>query len=223
MPQIQHDDEVRRVCGLLKRAKDKERAARQMESIVEKEESVARSIAGSSDENGTINTWDRLLDARRRTKKMKDKVREIATLLRLKLAQRGWRVVQDSSGNLSLVPMSPNPNSTTVDTLEEEDGMKVDSREQKSKNGLQKRSRITSPQQLLVKMIIDRHEPKYNPNLRASFPTSRKAISPLARGSISASEVEVVEDDVKREEKPSDIPNSISIPEVVMNDPDPDN
>lgn len=38
---------------------------------------------------------------------MKERVREVATLLRLKLAQRGWKVGKEESGNPTLVPLSP--------------------------------------------------------------------------------------------------------------------
>ncbi len=213
-PQIpQTDEDLRKMCGLLKRARDKEKAARQIESIIEDEERVARSIGGPSGK-GVADAWDKLVEARRKTRKMKERVREIATLLRLKLAQRGWKIGKDESGNPVLVPMSPEPGPTATVSLssEDEDGMKVDSQQQRLRGVPQKRQRITSPRQLLVKMIMDRHEPRYNPNLRAGIAPKRKSRSPLARTSVSAREVEV-EDDVD-----NDAPDSALASDVMMGD-----
>lgn len=182
-----NDDEdgvAKRLCGLLKQAKDQMKVARQLESIADKE---ARRIAASptSSESEELSAWVNLSDAKRTTKKTQDKVKEIAALLRLKLAQRGLGLVQDRvSGNINLVAMSTIPSlngtsSTFWSSTQERGGKRADSRELKAKSGMQK---------LLANMIINRRESKYNPYLREGVPTTTttrgKAASPLARSSI---------------------------------------
>ncbi|KAF9444154.1 hypothetical protein P691DRAFT_807771 [Macrolepiota fuliginosa MF-IS2] len=211
-PQIpEGDEEVKRVCRLLKRTKDKERTAIHMERITEDEEKVTRSMQGASSKLA-IDAWNRLVVARRKTKKMRETVREVATLLRLKLAQRGWKIGKDELGNPSLIPLSPPGSSSTAISLEE-DTMKVDP-QQKSKGPVQNKQRITSPQQLLVKMIMDRHEPRYNPDLRTGI-LQRKLRSPLASGSVFVRD----EDEIDSRDMITDtIANSPLVPEIVMND-----
>ncbi|KXN87030.1 hypothetical protein AN958_09376 [Leucoagaricus sp. SymC.cos] len=204
--QISGDEELKKVCGLMKKTKDKERATRQIESLVEEEEKVTRSITGGS--NAATAAWDKLGEARRKTKKMKEKVREVATLLRLKLAERGWNLDKDASGNPILVPVLPTrPAGVTTSRIG------VDASSPGPKGISQKCPRITNPQQLVVKMIMDRHEPKYNSNLRAGLPSRKKIISPLGRGAISATEVEPQDHEMSEEES---IPNIVAIPDVSM-------
>lgn len=218
-PQIPEcETELKKVCGLLKRTRDKERAAKQMESIVEEEEKVTRSLTGGAGGKQAVDAWNKLMVTRRKTRKMKERVREVATLLRLKLAQRGWKIGKDESGNPTLIPLSP-PDSRAFSTIlpSLEDEMRVDPQQQRSKGAMQKKQRITSPQQLVVKMIMDRNEPRYNPNLRAGIPLNRKASSPLARSSMSASREEVENDLQDAPEDVSEkIPGSPFIPEVAM-------
>jgi hypothetical protein len=191
-PEMQNDEEMRRVFGLLKRVKEKERAAKQLEAVVEREERVARSISNDTNGSGAVNA---LMDARRRTKKMKNKVREVAILLRLNLAQRGLQVSQDEYGRVTLEPISASSSPSVDVSRHDDDAMEVEQVEESrtsSSNALPSRKKppIRSPQNLLVRMILDRHESKYNANLRAGLPSSKKAASPLGRGLTTAEELE---------------------------------
>jgi hypothetical protein len=188
-PEMQNDEEMRKVFGLLKRAKEKERAAKQLEAVVEREERVARSIGNDTNGSRAVNA---VMDARRRTKKWKNKVREVAILLRLNLAQRGLQVSQDESGRVFLEPTLTSSSSVDA-SRRDENAMEVEqvegSRTSSSSIISSKKLSIRSPQHLLVRMILDRHEPKYNPNLRVGLPSSKKTISPLRRSLITAEEM----------------------------------
>ncbi|KAF7777742.1 hypothetical protein Agabi119p4_3814 [Agaricus bisporus var. burnettii] len=190
-PEMQNDEELRKVFGLLKKMKEKERAAKQLETVVEREERVARSISNNASGSGAVKA---LMDARRRTKKVKDKVREVAILLRLNLAQRGLKVSQDECGKVTLEPTSPSPNSIVDASRDDEDAMEVEKVEERrtlsSSFVPSKKPPIRSPQHLLVKMILDRHEPKYSPNLRAGLSLSKKTVSPLRRSFLATTEIE---------------------------------
>lgn len=216
-PQLADDDEVKRICSLMKRTKDRDRAARQMESLLEGEETVTRSMTDGSS-SSTFDAWNRLMEAKRRTRRTKEKVREVATLLRLKLAEKGWQMGKDSFGKPILIPTSPTAPSSSYPLEDDSDAMKVDPQPSPPKGFAQKRQRITNPQQLLVKMVMDRHEPKYNPNLRAGLPSSRIS-SPLARTSISAADMESYDCE---EEEQRTIPDLVAIPDIEMDSVDGD-
>jgi hypothetical protein len=183
MPQ---DKELRKLCGLMKRMKDKEKVARQMENLIEEEESVTRSISGSSS-TAAVDAWNKLVDARGKARRLKEKVREVGTLLRVKLAQRGWKISKDGLGKPILVPTSPKRLASAAGSFDEsEDAMKMDFSPR-----LPKQPRITSAPQLLAKMVMDRHEPKYNPCLRAGLPLNRRVTSPLSQTSLLASDMDL--------------------------------
>ena len=175
--QIGGDDQLRRMYGVMKRTKEREGAAKSMESILEEEERVIRSLSRGN--NRDVNeAWNKLMIARRKSRRLREKVRETATLLRLKLAEKGWKTEKDGFGKSILVPITP--------SLNIEDATGVDS----PKGPTQKRLRITNPQQLLVKMLMDRQESQFSPSGRAASP-SRGTISSLSRTSISATDLDM--------------------------------
>lgn len=177
--QIGGDDQLRRMYGVMKRTKEREGAAKSMESILEEEERTIRSLSRGN--NRDVNeAWNKLMIARRKSKRLREKVRETATLLRLKLAEKGWKTEKDGFGKSILVPITP--------SLNIEDATGLDSHP--SKGPTQKRLRITNPQQLLVKMLMDRQESQFSPSGRAASPSSG-TVSPLGRTSISAADLDM--------------------------------
>lgn len=191
--QIGGDDQLRRMYGVMKRIKEREGAAKSMESILEEEERNIRSITrgNTRDVNGA---WNKLMIARRKSRRLREKVRETATLLRLKLAEKGWKTEKDGFGKSILVPITPLPiaeGATGIDSPP-------------SKGQTQKRLRITNPQQLLVKMLMDRHESQLSPSGRAASP-SCGMVSPLGRTLISAADLDIGN---------RTIPDIVDIPDV---------
>jgi len=191
--QIGGDDQLRRMYGVMKRTKEREGAAKSMESILEEEERFIRSISRGNTRD-VNEAWNKLMIARRKSRRLREKVREIATLLRLKLAEKGWKTEKDGFGKSILVPITP--------SLKIEDTTGIDSHP--SRSPTQKRLRITNPQQLLVKMLMDRQESQFSPSGRAASP-SCGTISPLGRTSISAANLDM--DD-------RTIPDIVNIPDV---------
>ncbi|KAJ3566594.1 hypothetical protein NP233_g6899 [Leucocoprinus birnbaumii] len=209
--QIGGNEELKHICSVMKRAKEREAAARWMEGIVEEEERVVRSIARSNHSHSkqVDEAWNKLMSARWKSRRLKEKVRATATLLRLKLAEQGWKIEKDASGKTKLVPKSPSPPPLSA-PMDTDDDMKVDS-QLPPKGPTPKRLRINNSQQLLAKMLMDRQEPLYNPSGRAGS-SFRKRTSPLSRRAISADEVEYTDSN----EDDRTIPDSVDIPDVEM-------
>ncbi|KAF5349558.1 hypothetical protein D9756_008806 [Leucocoprinus leucothites] len=205
--QINGDDELKAMCGVMKKTKEREGAAKWLENIMEDEERVVRSIARNHHGHAkeVDEAWNKLMGARSKSRRLKEKVRATATLLRLKLADKGWKMEKDASGRAKLVPTSPAP---VPPTLDADDAMKVD---QPPKATPQKRLRINNPHQLLAKMLMDQQEPLYNPSGRAGLPFRRRT-SPLTRSSISAADMESTDSDKDN----GMIPDIVDIPDVEM-------
>lgn len=191
--QIGGDNELKGMCGVMKRTKEREGAAKSMESILEEEERVIRSISRGKNRD-VDEAWNKLMIARRKSRRLKEKVQETATLLRLMLAEKGWKTEKDEFGKSILVPKSP--------SLKTKGTMEIDSHPPAGPT--RKRLRITNPQQLLVKMLMDRHESQFSPSGRAASP-SRGTISPLGRTSISAVDLDTAN---------GTIPDIVDIPNV---------
>jgi hypothetical protein len=184
-----------------------------MESLREGEEEFTRSISGGSNSHTSVDAYNKLMDARRKARRMVGKVREVATLLRLKLAERGLEMGKDASGKPILTPLPP----TSPHPGNDNDAMRVDPQPSLSTQSVPKGKQIKNPHQLLATMVLDRHEPKYNPNSRAGLPSNRIS-SPLARASISVVD-DKPSDIVKNEEKRT-IPDNVAILDIDMDDVD---
>jgi len=160
------DPEIRRLWDLRKKSQTAERAARIQEA-------QALELGGA----GVGARWE----ARQTKKQEKDRGREIAAMLRLKLAEKGVKV--DDRGSVLDTDVGPAGAGYSASIDGDHYGMQVD-REERGRSTKLKR-KIGSMEQLVARMLLRRNDTSRSIVNRKS-PVQYHSKSPLSRRAVSA-------------------------------------